>query len=85
MTMLGQIIVTLTSAGWGMEAPPRFSMFVTFVKRLIYRNARDERRHIVFKVGKQAMEKIHEADEPDNSCCCNLDICVCGAALLRLV
>jgi hypothetical protein len=27
-------------------------MFVTFVKPLIYRNARDERRHIVFKVGQ---------------------------------
>ncbi len=26
LTMLGQIIVTLTSAGWGMEAPLKVSM-----------------------------------------------------------
>src|ERR1700692_2338625 len=30
-------------------------------------------------------EKSHEADESDNSCYCSLDVCVCGAALLRLV
>jgi hypothetical protein len=37
------------------------------------------------KWGKQAMEKSHEADGSDNSCYRSLDICVCGAALLRLV
>ena len=37
------------------------------------------------KWGKQAMEKSHEADESDNRCYCSLDVCVCGAALLRLV
>jgi hypothetical protein len=50
--MLGQIIVTLTSAGWGMEAPLKVSHVVTFVKRLICRNARHKRRHIVFKMGQ---------------------------------
>jgi hypothetical protein len=82
LAMLGQIIVTLTSAG---SISQGFHV-VTFVKRLICRNARDKRRQIVFKMGgKQVTEKSHEADESDDSCYCSLDVCVCGAALLRLL
>jgi hypothetical protein len=85
LTMLVQIIVTLTSAGCGMEAPPRFSMFVTFVKRLIYRNARRAKAHRFQSGASRQWRKNHEADESDNSCYCSLDICMCGAAFLRLV
>ena len=50
--MLGQIIVTLTSAGSGTGSTSQGFHVVTFVKRLIRRNARDKRRQIVFKMGQ---------------------------------
>jgi hypothetical protein len=38
------------------------------------------------KGGEQVIaEESHEADESHDSCYCSLDVCVCGAALLRLV
>jgi hypothetical protein len=82
LAMLGQIIVTLTSAG---SASQVFHV-VTFVKPLIYRNgARPEKAHRFSEWGKQVTEKSHEAGESDNSCDWSLDVCVCGAALLRLL
>jgi hypothetical protein len=69
----------------GAGGTPQGFHVVAFMKPLICRNARDKRRHIVSKWGKQAMEKSHETDESDNGRYCNLDVCVCGAALLRLV
>jgi hypothetical protein len=51
--------------------------FVTFVRAIDHRNARGQRRHIVFKMGgKQATEESHEADESDNNCCWSFDVCV---------
>jgi hypothetical protein len=45
----------------------------------------DEKAIWFSKWGKQVTEKVHEADESDDSCYCNLDVCVYGVALLRLV
>jgi hypothetical protein len=81
LAMLGQIIVTLTSAG----STSQVLHVVTFVK-LIYRNgARPAKAHRFQNGAKQVTEKSHEADESDNSCYWSLDVCVCGAALLRLL
>jgi hypothetical protein len=59
---------------------------VEFVKPLIYRNgAPPAAAHRFQDGGKQVTEKSHEADETDNGCYWSLDVCVRGAALLRLV
>jgi hypothetical protein len=51
LTMLGQIIVTLTSAGLGHGSTSQGFHVVTLVKPLIHRNARDQQRHSAFKLG----------------------------------
>jgi hypothetical protein len=58
---------------------------VAFMKPLICRTRATSEGTSFSKWGKQAMEKSHETDESDNGCYCSLDVCVCGAALLRLV
>jgi hypothetical protein len=82
LAMLGQIIVTLTSAGSISQVHIKFTCR-DVREALDLSQWRTTNEGTSFsKWGKQVTEKSHEADESDNSCYCSLDVCVCGAALL---